>query len=181
MIAARTELPVARATASWNFTSSAATSRQGTSRRSRVRATSPTMCSSSARAAGSARRAAQPAFSASKGSRNSASSRAVAERKRSRLPSAAGDEVGARLGDEGAAAGAGADLDHALGLERPQRLAQRRARDPEGDPEIALAGQPLARLDAAGGDGIADLADDVIERAHALRGDEAMWVVSVMA
>ena len=67
MIAARTELPVARATASWKRTSSAATSAQGTPRRRASAATSPTMCSSSASAAGSARRAAQAAFSASKG------------------------------------------------------------------------------------------------------------------
>ncbi len=46
------------------------------------------MCSSSSSAAGSARRAAQAAFSASNGTRNSASSRAVAERKRSSAPSA---------------------------------------------------------------------------------------------
>ena len=85
-----------------------------------------------------------------------------------------GDEVGARLGDERPAARAGADLDHALGLERAQRLAQRRARDPEGDAEVALAGQALARLDAARRDRIADLADDVIERAHALGGHEGV-------
>ena len=132
MIAARTELPVARATASWKRTSRAATSGHGTPASSARAATSPTMCSSSARTAGSARRAAQAAFSASNGTRNSASSRAVAERKRSRAPSARRDELGARLGDEGAAARAGADLDHALGLQRAQRLAQRGARDAEG-------------------------------------------------
>ena len=84
----------------------------------------------------------------------------------------AGHELGARLGDEGAPARARTDLEHALGLQGAQRLAQRGTRDAEGRAQIPFARQPLTRSDAARRDRVADLPDDVVERAHALRRDE---------
>ena len=172
MIAARTELPVARATASWKRTSSTATSAQGTlSSPARRRDIADDVLElrqggrvGAARGPGCVLGLEGHAELGELARRRRAEAQQVAER--------AGHQLGARLGHEGAATRAGADLEHALGLERAQGLAQRRARHPEGRAQIPFARQPLAGSDAARCDRIADLPDDVVERAHALRGDE---------
>jgi hypothetical protein len=124
--------------------------------------TSPTMCLSAASAVGGATRAARR-FSASKGRGTRPA--------HGRLPSGSAERGchGRSSAPATKAPPRGCGSEHALGLERTGPPAGRaRRRKPRPD---ALAGR-RPRRDAAGGDGIADLADDVIERAHALRGDE---------
>src|SRR3984957_10086116 len=70
------------------------------------------------------------------------------------------DPVARGGGDERTASRAHADLDQAAGLEHPQRLADRDPADAETLAQVALRGQPVARLELAIAHQEANLLDD---------------------
>ena len=72
------------------------------------------------------------------------------------------DLVALRLADERAPGRTRADLDRAERLERPEALAQRRPADAEQTAELALVGQALPRDQLLRDDRLADLRDDVV-------------------
>ena len=82
-------------------------------------------------------------------------------------------ELRRALADEGAAAGALVQLDQPGMLQAAQRLAQRVARHAELPGQRALAGQPAAHAQAAGGQLGADLRGDRLEGARRADGLEA--------
>src|SRR4051812_20721696 len=78
-----------------------------------------------------------------------------------------------RAGGKGPTGAPGADLDDAQGLERAQRLADRRPSDLEALREVALVRESLALRNPTAEDRLADLEEHVVQHAHAASGSES--------